>query len=270
MAATNSFSDGETFALFFGLIFGAVPCLAWYKALLFHGKFGAPKYQRMALYLVPALGLLLLQFVLVQYADPVVRGDRDYQWLFLLLALVWINAARFLTPFLGISITSDVIERNNSAAVIALAGAFASVLIVYGGSNIGSGPTIATTLVPAFLGTLALFGFWLVLELVCHPSTAITEDRDLATGIRLAGFLLAIAVIFGYAMAGDWISLEDTFLDLGRHGWPAITVLLIAVTLEKKLKPDPTMPRPSIPTHGLLPFAAEVLISIASIIYVRG
>jgi hypothetical protein len=265
----SGFSDDETFALFAGIAVGLIPFLFWYKALLFHGKFSAPKGQRVPLYLAPLLGLLGLEFVLVHYADPVVRADGDYQWLFVVTALVWLNSVRFLSPFLGIGITGDVIERNNAAAVAALTGALAAVMIVYGGGNIGSGPTIWTTHLPAFLGTAALFGFWLILEILSRPSVAISEDRDLAAGLRLAGFLIAMGINFGFAAAGDWISVEDTVSALGRHIWPAILVLFSAVIFEINLHPTPRAPQQPVLTHGVMPFVAQMLISVISVLAIR-
>jgi hypothetical protein len=265
----SGFSDDETFALFAGIAIGLIPFLFWYKALLFHGKFSAPRAQRLPLYLAPLAGLLGLEYVLLHHADPAVRADRDYQWLFLATALVWLNTVRYVAPFLGIGINGDVIERNNSAAVAALTGALVAVMVVYSGGNIGSGPTIWTTLVPAFLGTALLFGFWLVLEAAFHPSTAIGEDRDLAAGLRLAGFLVAVALIFGYAVAGDWVSMDDTISSLILRGWPALIVLIVAGLLEVRLKPTPQVPHRPVLSHGLLPGAGLVLISAVSVFAMR-
>jgi len=265
----SGFSDDETFALFAGIAIGLIPFLFWYKALLLHGKFSAPRGQRLPLYLAPLVGLLGLKYVLAHYADPVVRADVDYQWLFLATAMVWLNAVRYLSPFLGIGIPGDVIERNNSAAVAALTGALVAVMIVFSGGSIGSGPTIWTTLIPAFLGTIALFGFWLVLESASHPSAAIGEDRDLAAGLRLAGFLVAVAFIFGYAAAGDWVSMGDTFSSLILRGWPALIVLMVAVLFETRLKPTPQVPHQPVLSHGLLPAMGLVLISAVSLFAMR-
>lgn len=261
----NSFSDDETFALYAAIAIGLIPFFFWYKALLFHGKFTAPKGQRVSLYLAPLVGLLGLEYVLVNYADPVVRADGDYQWLFVLTAMVWLNAVRYLSPVLGIGITGDVIERNNSAAVAALTGALVAVMMVYSGGNIGSGPTIWTTLLPAFLCTAALFGLWLALELVSHPSTAISEDRDLAAGLRLAGFLVASALILGFAAAGDWVSMGDMLSSLVLRGWPALIVLFAAILFETRLKPTPAAPHQPLFSHGVLPAVFLVLISAVSV-----
>jgi len=73
----------------------------------------------------------------------------------------------------------------------------------YAGANIGEGATIWTTFFPAAAGALLLLGLWLLIEITTGISAHISIDCDLASGIRLAGLLIAIGLILssGYTLA---------------------------------------------------------------------
>ena len=266
---SDTFSEGETVALFLGVAFGLFPILRWGQSVFVHGTFGTAKWQRLPLFLVVPLGLAALEFVLINFADSAVRNNPAYHWLFLLLALGWLNAARYMSAFLGVSLSADVVERNNPAAIAALTGVFAAVMIGYGGGNIGNGATISTTLVSALLAFMGIFAAWFFLELAGKPSAAISEDRDLASGIRLAGFLTAIGLIFGAAMSGDWVSMEETVSDLWRRGWPTIVILAVSIVLENKLGPTRKAPHQPVLTHGILPLLFFIMLAAVGIFLAR-
>jgi hypothetical protein len=59
-------------------------------------------------------------------------------------------------------------------------------------------------------------------------------------------------------MAGNWHSTRDTALDLCREGWPAVLLLLVAVTAEWFFRPTPRHPTRRIMTCGLTIVLLEI------------
>jgi hypothetical protein len=81
----------------------------------------------------------------------------------------------------------------------------------------------------------------------------IAEERDLASGLRLCGFFLAIGLVLGRAVAGDWHSPAATIQDFGHDGWPAAIVCAVALPIERFARPNRRRPFPPWPSYGLLP-----------------
>ncbi len=48
-------------------------------------------------------------------------------------------------------------------------------------------------------------------------SVSIVEERDLASGIRTGGLFIAVGLVLGRAVAGDWVSESATLRDFFRH-----------------------------------------------------
>jgi hypothetical protein len=81
-----------------------------------------------------------------------------------------------------------------------------------------------------------LFGFWFCLERIFRLADKVTIERDEGAGIRAAGWMLSLGLIFGGAVAGDWESLEATVWDFIHYAWVAIVFLLAAVAIEWAFK----------------------------------
>jgi hypothetical protein len=126
-------------------------------------------------------------------------------------------------------------------------------LIAYAGCNIGAGPTIWTTLVPAAIATASLLLSWLIYVLASGANEAIAIDRDVASGMRFAALLVALGVIFGRAMAGDFTSWSQTFADFLMFSWPALVLLIVATVTQRFLRPTPQNPRPQWMLAGAIP-----------------
>jgi hypothetical protein len=92
-----------------------------------------------------------------------------------------------------------------------------------------------------------------VLELGGRVSASIAEERDVASGLRFGGFLLAAGLILGRAVAGNWHSELATLQDFLHDGWPAIPLCIPAVLIERMLRPSRTRPFPGWGGCGLLP-----------------
>jgi len=205
--------------------------------------------------------------VLTRWADPLyVVGNLDYQLLFLSGGTAWLWVVAAVSPLLGISVTDDAIERSNPAAACVACGSILGVMAIYAWSNVGSGPTIATTLLPALAGTVTWLALWFAVELISRPSEAIAVDRDLPSGIRHAGMLIAMGLILGRAVAGDWTSWHSTFTDMLLLGWPVVFLPVGSAAIHLFLRPSTVRPQPSIAGAGVVPAVLFLVMSVGYVV----
>jgi uncharacterized membrane protein YjfL (UPF0719 family) len=262
------FDDNEVVFFLIAGLAGLAGTWAWYARLLRHP---APPCHpiRPALICTPILALAALLIVLTRWADPkYVVGQLDYQLLFLAGGATWLWVIAWSTRLLGVSVIDDAIERSNPAAAIAICGALFGSMAIYAGSNIGAGPTIWTTILPGFVATVVWLLLWLLVELVSRPSEAIAVDRDIATAVRHAGWLIATGVILGRSVAGDWTSWRETFADLAVHGWPVILFSAATVVMNWTLRPSPERPQPRVTRAGVIPVAILLAVAVGYVIWV--
>lgn len=165
----------------------------------------------------------------------------------------WLLIARGLFSWFGVSYRDDVVERGNAAALAALCGALIAAALVYTGGSLGEGPSYWNNVFSASLAMAGLFALWIVLELNGKVSVSITEERDLASGLRMCGFLVAIGLVLGRAVAGDWHSEAATVRDFFHDGWPAAVLCALAIFVERWLRPSRRRPFPPWPGYGLVP-----------------
>ncbi|MDB6111536.1 MAG: hypothetical protein JWR69_3286 [Pedosphaera sp.] len=258
----EAFFSGDELLVFIISLGGAVSGFLQYFVLVRRvALFGCSRLQRVTLVLAPAAGLLLTFVVLSSYAAQEVRDDRIYFLLFLLLGATWIFWTPSLFPILGLSLRVDALEGHNESAIVALTGAILGISITYAGGNIGEGATIWTTIFSSALATAGLFLLWLMLEMGSRVSLAITEERDRASGWRLAGYLVGIGLILGRAVAGDWTSTRQTIKDFAVAGWPAVVLTFVAIFVEGKWQPNLRQPVPPVYMRGIFP----ALVYLASV-----
>jgi hypothetical protein len=197
-------------------------------------------------WLVPAAcvaGLAFVGVLLRTLSDPVhVRGWIDYELLFLVGAAAWLAVTVKLMSLTGVSWRDDVIERDNAAAAITLGGAVLGVSAAYGLCNVGSGPTIWTTIVPAFVATAAWTALWTLVAQFGRAAEHVAVDRDPASGVRAGSYLLASGAVLGRAMAGDFVSWSATWRDFAVLLVPAAAMAGIAIVAERALGPRPSKP----------------------------
>ena len=200
-----------------------------------------------------ATGLIMIAVALRLWGAAEVRADAGEVLFLTALGAVWLILSTVLFSWLGLSWRDDVVERRNSAALIALCGAILSVAIIYAGGSLGEGPSYWDNIFSAGLGTSGLLVLWIVLELGERVSMSVAEERDLASGLRMCGFLLATGLVLGRAVAGDWHSATATSRDFLHDGWPAAVLCSIALVVERFARPSRDHPIPEFSTHGLLP-----------------
>jgi uncharacterized membrane protein YjfL (UPF0719 family) len=242
----------------------------WYLTLLRVSPLNGNgrSYTFLILNLAPLICLVLLMLVLQSLADPVyVAGHLDYTLLFMAGGACWIFSASETFGLMGISTADDAMRRRNPAAAIAVAGGVAGVTLAYAGSNIGNGPTIWTTLAPAFVATSVLLALWFILELIGGAFEAITLDRDVAAGIRLAAFVVCAGAILGRAMAGDWLDWESTFSEFVKLGWPSVLLIPPMVLMNRQYAPTPQRPSPELGTCGVIPAVIMLALTATYLVY---
>ena len=220
---------------------------------------------RRLLDIAPILSAAVLLGVLKGLSAHDVRDDIRYLGLYFLLGAAWVGLAMFCIPLSGISARDDVLERGNASAAWVIAGAMLGITLCFAGGNIGDGPGWWVVVFSAGLATAGLFAVWLTLEALTGVSDTVTIDRDLSAGVRLGGFLVACGLRLGWAVAGDWVSVEATLRDFAANAWLVLVLLVIAAIVERVARPTPAQPVPSLFANGILPalvFIAGSLVQV--------
>ena len=207
---------------------------------------------------LPIVAGLLLYAVLLFWADQWVRNSYVYQVFYFVMGAAWVGMATWLTQALGIGIRDDVLERRNRAAAAALGGAVLAITFCFAGANIGDGPHFGVVIYCAAMATGALLVVWLVLEVTSHISETITVERNLSSGVRLAGVLVAAGLMMGRAVAGDWVSVGATVADFRQFILPLSVLLLAAWTMEMVGRPTSCRRHDLSISQGLLPAVCYV------------
>jgi hypothetical protein len=207
--------------------------------------------------------------VLTTSAAQEVRGSVAYIGLFVAVWATALAAVNVLGKAISVSALEDAVERRNPAALWAVCGAWVGATLCVCGANMGEGPTIYTTLGPLVMSVGALGGAWLLLAILTRNTASITVDRDRASGVRLAGLLVAWGLILGRAVLGDWVSTEATLRDFVLFGWPVLVLLAVAVAVEPMVQPSRRRPFPSLGRAGVLPAACYVAAAAAWLIGLR-
>lgn len=261
------FDADEGFFFFLAAIVAVIGLVRWYLLILCRCRSTHCGSIRASLAIVPIFSGAALWFVLNHWADPkYVLGQLDYQLLFLCGGIACLWCIRCALPIFGIDPRDDAIERCNPAAAIVVSGAMLGATAIYAGSNVGSGPTIWMTIIPALLATAAWLGIWMLVELISTLSESIAIDRDVATGTRHAAFLLAGGLMLGRTTAGDWTSWRETFASMLLLAWPVVPLAILAAIVGRISRPSKDQPEPSWLKNGLLPGTSFILLAVGYIV----
>ena len=219
-----------------------------------------PKNWSIPLLVTPALCVAALYPILKHWAAAEVRSSPAFFVMGGALIIVFGVAA---LPLLGLSIRLDVVERRNKAVILVVCAAMIAVTICYAASNIGEGPDVSMTLVPAAVAIGTLFLLWLIAEALARFADAITIDRDLSSGIHLGAFLISAAFLLARGAAGDFVSWDATFHD--QLEWTKPTLLLLAVAVVVQYLTRPSLAKRNLFLHGVIP--ALLQLSVASVFF---
>jgi hypothetical protein len=254
-------SGDEALMLIVCGIIGLVGWGSWYFHAVAIRAMSADLLVRQSILLTPLLCAAILFFVLKQFASPDVRDSGIYLGFYEVMGAAWLTLMVRGSPLLGVSYWHDALERCNLAAAIALIGVLIGHTFCFAGANIGSGPGWWVVVYCATISSGSLFILWKIIDASTDTADSITIDRDEASALRLAGFLIAAGLILGRAVAGDWVSLAATYFDFSKLAWPGILIAAAAIVMQKLVAPTREHPRPSPLVYGALPAAILVLVS---------
>ena len=212
--------------------------------------------------LVVMLSLAIYVVLRLLAADDV-RNVPVYLLMYTLMGVAWLKLAESACAFFGVSARSSVVEQGNAAALPAIAGVLTGAAACYAGGNIGNGPGWWVVIFSAGLSTAALFLVWVVLEVTTRMTEAVSIGRDVASGVRLGGFLAACGIVLGRSVAGDWISAFATVVDALATGWPVVFGLAAAVLVEGRLSPTVEQPSRPVASAGVVPALGYLLLAAA-------
>lgn len=247
----------------FALVAGLLGALRWWWPLLTGTELGRPRWLSFVHAAVP-LAWAGIAFVALRFGGASeIRSTSPLQLAVTLFGVAWVAITAKCFDLLGVSVRDDAVERRNPAALAGCAGATIGVAFLYAGGSIGEGPSLWNKVFSAGIATAAWLTVWAWLEAAGRVSQAVCVERDLASGLRLGGFLAAEGLILGRAVAGTWVSAGSTVADAVRDGWPCLPLLAVAVAVEKRRQPKLEAPVPSPWRDGVVPgvfhFCAAVL-----------
>ena len=197
--------------------------------------------------------LLFVALALHFWGAAEIRAEFSEVFFLTFACAIWLMFARKLFAWFGLGFRDDAVERRNPAALVALCGAIIAAALLYAGGSIGEGPSYLNNVFSVGIAAAAFLAFWVLLEIGASVSVSVAEERDLASGIRLAGFLLSVALVLARAVAGDWHSESATVRDFINDGWPAAVICIIAVPVEHFTRPNRQHPFRAWVSYGLLP-----------------
>ena len=207
----------------------------------------------------------ILLIVLKTGASFDVVDAPSYLAMYVVLGLAWSRLTAMTFPLLGVSLRDDVVERRNTAALLAAIGAILGVTLCYAGGNIGDGPGWWVVIFSAALATATLLMLWAALNHLSPAADSIAIDRDPAAGMRVGAFLLACGLVLGRGVAGDWDSALGTVRDFLVALPPVAVLLVLAIVVERASRPTALRPASPPVRLGVLPSVVYLLAAIGSI-----
>jgi uncharacterized membrane protein YjfL (UPF0719 family) len=223
----------EELFLIVGLVFALPVWGGWYVDLLRVRPLRSKLVLRILMLLAPLACIAILLFILMRHASWDVRESEYYITVYTIAGIGWTALVSYSYPYLGLDMRGDVLERNNPAAAIVLVGALLGTMLCFAGGNIGDGPGVDAVILSAGLSTLGFLGLWAGLEYLTRLSELVTIERDAGAGVRLCCWLVAVGLVLGRAVAGNWLSIENTLSDFVLVGWFAIVIWLLAFMTER-------------------------------------
>lgn len=228
-------SGDETLVLLGAVVVGA---WTWFLALgptLTLSSLHASFATRASVWAAVAVAALVVHGTLVSLAAWDVRESGTYTFFYDVLGMAWLGATIAVFHLLGLSLRDDVLERRNPAALAAVCGMIVGAALAFSGGNVGDGPGWWCVVAASGLATALLAGAWVGAHLIGGAADAVTIERDLGAGVRMAALLVAVGAIGGRAAAGDWISLASTIGTFAVAAWPALVLIALAGGVERML-----------------------------------
>jgi hypothetical protein len=245
-------SGDEFMVLLASLVVALVMWLRWYSALAWVKARPGTSGIRLLMAGAPVLAFGGLHYLLTHWASHDVVGSGLYVFFYLVFGAAWVGLGLVGFSVMGLSLRDDVCERGNAASAYALAGGVLGMAAAFAGANVGDGPGWWCVAFAGGLATGYLLLGWAVLDTFGGAGHSVTVERDPASGIRLGAYLACMGFLLGRAAAGDWTSAARTLVEF-HSGWPALLLTIMAVALERMLRPTKDRPFGSVLFHGILP-----------------
>lgn len=260
-------SGDEVTALLVSAILGLYGWQGWIGGLLRLQSLSRRWPTQLLAGLTPPVAGLAIYCVLCKWSSQDVRQSPGYILFYMLMWFGWTGLWHSLLPRFGLSCRDDALERGNTAAGAATAGALLGVTFAFAGANIGDGPGWYVVAFSAGLATAALLGLWFASTQITNVHDAIVIDRDLAAGLRTGGFFVGTGLILGRAVAGNWHSSSAALGDFITKGWPALILWVILVAFDAIANPTPQRPAPNRLLLGALPALLFIIAGIVVVIF---
>ena len=229
-------SDFEPFYFIPAIFLIVLAWGSWYREAATVNPLALPFRIRVCLFAAPVVCALVIFAVLLTLAAKDVRRDPLYVGFYQVVGIAWLGGMSLLFPFLGISMRDDVLERGHRAALPAVCGAILGAALSFAGANVGDGPGVEAVVFSGILSGGVFFGLWFVAERLTAISEAITIERNVGAGFRLGGSLVALGLLSGWAVAGDWVSWSATVRDVIYYSVPASVLCSVMVLVEILLR----------------------------------
>lgn len=135
------------------------------------------------------------------------------------LAIVLLNASLFVNEKFILhrfSVVKEIItDMNAGAGIIHGAAAFSAGLVIMG-SIYGEGGGVSTVLIYWIIAQLLLIlTAWVYSRILPYNVHALIEKDNVAAGVGFAGALIAIANLIRNATMHDFVSWQDSFVEIG-------------------------------------------------------
>jgi hypothetical protein len=259
-------SGDEVFAFVVSSIITIIGWGSWYGMLMRIRSFSQAPAAKSLLWLWPPLMVAVLVAILRLYAADDVRNDIRYLSMYAVMGAAWTVAGMKCIALLGISARDDVAERNNPAAIPALLGAMAGIMLSYAGGNIGNGPGWWVVIFSSGLASIIVILSWIFLNILAPCVERITVDRDEACGWRTGMAMTCIGAVAGRGAAGDWVSTTATVVDYLNICWPVLPFVIFASMLERLLMPRAGDTATGGFFEGVIP---SIIYAFVTILYLR-
>ncbi|MBL8820188.1 MAG: hypothetical protein JNL58_29465 [Planctomyces sp.] len=248
-------SDDEVGVTVFSAVAALICWVWWYGSTLstIPVQVTGRTPSRALLLVTPLLSAALLFMILRLWAAVDVRDDGRYMTMYTLMGLAVSGIATFIPTWLGISFQHDVLQRSNRSAAWVACGWTVGAMLAFSGANIGDGPGWWVVVFSAMLSMGSLLLMFVAWQFLTGSHDAITIDRDLATGLRMASMFVGCGAVLGVSVAGNWVSVEATTSDFCMRAWPALIIFILAIAFHAVLKPTPESPKPPVFIAGVLP-----------------
>jgi hypothetical protein len=263
--APTAVSPDETFVTIAAIVLGPVLWAVWLFKLWRLQLRAGRRTGLGTMSLTLGACALLIFIVLRTLASFDVVDAPPYLFMYVVLGLAWLRLTISVFPLLGLSVRDDVVERDNFAATLAGAGALGAVTLCYAGGNIGDGPGWWVVIFSAGLATGTWLLIWFVLAFFSPVADTVTIDRDPAAGLRLGAFLVSVGLVFGRAVAGDWVSSDATVNDFVYSLPAALLLLAVALVIEYRARPTPERPHAPFVQLGMVPAAVYLTVAVAAV-----